>query len=117
MEPLFFASQRELRSTSKAKHERNGMEHEEKNIAERLEGAATLLEKALNWIEEQQVVLSGELEKISATVEQGRHEAELCEKLAAAEREFADYMENLRHARDREEFERFMNARRDRQSH
>ncbi|HTV34699.1 MAG TPA: DUF2852 domain-containing protein [Methylocella sp.] len=29
-------------------------------------------------------------------------------KLAMAEREFAAYMENLRHARDREEFERFM---------
>ncbi|HUB65456.1 MAG TPA: DUF2852 domain-containing protein [Methylocella sp.] len=37
------------------------------------------------------------------------------QRLAAAEREFADYMENLRHARDREEFERFMNERRDRQ--
>jgi len=36
-------------------------------------------------------------------------------RLAAAEREFANYMENLRHARDREEFERFMNERRDRQ--
>jgi hypothetical protein len=36
-------------------------------------------------------------------------------RLAAAEREFADYMENLRHAKDREEFERFMNQRRDRQ--
>jgi hypothetical protein len=36
-------------------------------------------------------------------------------RLAAAEREFADYMENLRHARDREEFERFMNARRGQQ--
>ncbi len=36
-------------------------------------------------------------------------------RLAAAEREFADYMENLRHAKDREEFERFMNERRDRQ--
>jgi hypothetical protein len=35
--------------------------------------------------------------------------------LAAAEREFAAYMENLRHAKDREEFERFMNQRRDRQ--
>jgi len=35
-------------------------------------------------------------------------------RLAAAEREFAEYMENLRHARDREEFERFMNDRRDR---
>ena len=32
-------------------------------------------------------------------------------KLAAAEREFADFMENLRHAKDREEFDRFMNAR------
>ena len=36
-------------------------------------------------------------------------------RLAAAEREFAAYMENLRHAKDREEFERFMNQRRDRQ--
>jgi len=33
-------------------------------------------------------------------------------KLADAEREFADHMDNLRRARDREEFERFMNARR-----
>ena len=32
-------------------------------------------------------------------------------KLAAAEREFADYMEGLRRARDREEFDRFMNQR------
>ena len=37
------------------------------------------------------------------------------QRLAAAEREFADYLENLRHAKDREEFERFMNERRDRQ--
>lgn len=37
------------------------------------------------------------------------------QRLAAAEREFAEYMENLRHARDREEFERFMNARRNQQ--
>jgi Protein of unknown function (DUF2852) len=37
------------------------------------------------------------------------------QRLAAAEREFADYLENLRHAKDREEFERFMNQRRDRQ--
>jgi hypothetical protein len=36
-------------------------------------------------------------------------------RLAAAEREFADYLENLRHAKDREEFEHFMNQRRDRQ--
>lgn len=33
-------------------------------------------------------------------------------KLVAAEREFVDYMENLRRARDREEFERFMQERR-----
>jgi hypothetical protein len=36
-------------------------------------------------------------------------------KLVAAERDFAEFMENLRRARDREEFERFMNARRDQQ--
>ena len=33
-------------------------------------------------------------------------------KLAAAEKEFSDYMEGLRRARDREEFDRFMNQRR-----
>lgn len=32
-------------------------------------------------------------------------------KLADAEREFADHMDSLRRARDREEFERFMSAR------
>src|SRR3982074_335662 len=34
------------------------------------------------------------------------------QKLVAAEREFAEFMENLRHARDRKEFERFMDAHR-----
>jgi len=34
------------------------------------------------------------------------------QKLLAAEREFTEFMENLRHAKDREEFDRFMNARR-----
>jgi uncharacterized protein DUF2852 len=33
-------------------------------------------------------------------------------KLLAAEREFTEFMNNLRRAKDREEFERFMNARR-----
>jgi len=33
------------------------------------------------------------------------------QKLVAAEREFAEYMENLRRAKDREEFDRFMAAR------
>ena len=36
-------------------------------------------------------------------------------RIAAAEREFAEYMDNLRRARDREEFERFMHERRGRQ--
>lgn len=34
------------------------------------------------------------------------------QKLLAAEREFVEFMENLRRAKDREEFDRFMNARR-----
>ena len=66
------------------------MENDEKNIAERLEAATTLLERTLNWLEERQDALSGEVEKISATVEQSRREAELAEKLAAAERELAE---------------------------
>ena len=37
------------------------------------------------------------------------------QKLVAAERAFAEFMENLRHARDREEFERFMDEHRNQQ--
>jgi F0F1-type ATP synthase membrane subunit b/b' len=66
------------------------MEHEEKSITERLDAAMGLLEKTLNWIEERQAALSGEIEKISATVDQSRREAELSEKLVAAERELAE---------------------------
>ena len=66
------------------------MEKEEREIAERLEAATTLLDRTLSWLEERQGALSGEVEKISATVEQSRREAELAEKLAAAERELAD---------------------------
>ena len=66
------------------------MEKEEKEIAERLEAATALLERTLSWLEERQGALSGEVEKISATVEQSRREAELAEKLAAAERELAE---------------------------
>lgn len=66
------------------------MEHEDRKIAERLEAAATLLERTLSLIEERQTALSGEVEKISATIDQGRRETELCEKLAAAERELAE---------------------------
>ena len=65
------------------------MEQDEKQIVERLEAAATLLERTLSWLEERQGALAGEVEKISATVEQSRREAELLEKLEAAQREIA----------------------------
>ena len=66
------------------------MEKEEKGIAERLEAATTLLERTLSWLEERQGALTGEVERISATVEQSRRETELAEKLAAVERELAE---------------------------
>ena len=54
---------------------------------------AALLERAsglMSLLEERQRFLSGEVEKISATVEQSRREQELAEKLAAAERELSE---------------------------
>jgi len=48
------------------------------------------VERTLSWLEERQGALSGEVERISATVEQSRREAELAEKLASAERELAE---------------------------
>jgi predicted RNase H-like nuclease (RuvC/YqgF family) len=63
------------------------MENKEQEIAERLETATTLLERTLSWLEERQGSLTGEVEKISATVEQSKREVDLAEKLAAAERE------------------------------
>jgi hypothetical protein len=66
------------------------MNTNEKEIAERLEAAAAQLERALSWIEERQNGLTGEVERISATVEQSRREAELTEKLLAAEREIKE---------------------------
>ncbi|MGA3333648.1 MAG: hypothetical protein ABSC62_05730 [Terracidiphilus sp.] len=66
------------------------METDEKSIVERLEAAANLLEKTLSWLEERQGALSGEVERITATVEQSRREAEMAEKLAAVERELAE---------------------------
>jgi uncharacterized protein involved in exopolysaccharide biosynthesis len=62
---------------------------EEKEVVERLEAATTLLEKTLHWLDERQGALSGEVERISATVEQSRREAELTGKLAAAEEQIA----------------------------
>ena len=66
---------------------------EAKEIAERLEAAAAHLERTLNLLEARVVAetsLTGEVERISATVEQSRREAELAEKLASAERELAE---------------------------
>jgi uncharacterized protein involved in exopolysaccharide biosynthesis len=62
----------------------------EKHIVDRLEAATNALEKTLNWLEERQGALSGEVERITATVEQSRRETELTEKLAAVERELAE---------------------------
>jgi len=66
------------------------MERNDAELVERLEAATTLLERTLTWLEERQSALTGEVEKISATVEQSRHETELAERLAAAERELAE---------------------------
>ena len=69
------------------------MENEGKTITARLDTVTTLLERTLNWLEERAAAvtaLSGEVEKISATVEQTRRETELAEKLAAVERELAE---------------------------
>jgi ATP-dependent Lon protease len=75
------------------KQERKDMEQADNNIVERLEAATTALEKTLNWLEERvaaATALSGEVERITATVEQSRREAELTEKLAKVERELAE---------------------------
>ena len=85
-EPFLLASELGVREKF-MEEERKDMETDEKSIVERLESATTLLEKTLSWLEERQGALSGEVEKISATVEQSRRETELAEKLAAAERE------------------------------
>ncbi len=66
------------------------MEHTEQEVIDRLEAAATALERTLAWLEERQAALTGEVEKISATVEQSGREAALEEKLAAAEVELTE---------------------------
>jgi hypothetical protein len=63
---------------------------ESKDLVERLEAAATLLERTLGWLEERQRFLSGEVEKISATVESTRREEELVAKLEAVHRELVE---------------------------
>jgi len=59
-------------------------------LVERLEAAATLLERTLGWLEDRQRALSCEVERISATVETTRREEELAAKLATVERELAE---------------------------
>ena len=68
------------------------METEEKEMAERLQTATALPEEMPNRAEERAAttVLSGEVEKISATVEPDRRESELSERLDRAERELAE---------------------------
>ena len=66
------------------------MEVTQETVVTRLEAAATALERTLAWLEERQAALTGEVERISATVEQGRREAALEEKLATAEAEIAE---------------------------
>lgn len=66
------------------------MDNQERELAERLEAATVQLGNLLNGLEERLAAasaLSGEVERISATVEQGRREEELAGKLAAVEHE------------------------------
>jgi ATP-dependent Lon protease len=73
--------------------ERMSMENNGQELTERLEAATTQLEKTLRWFDERAAAvnaLSGEVERISATVEQTRRETELADKLAAVERELAE---------------------------
>jgi len=69
------------------------MEKEEREVVERLEAATTLLNRTLSWLDQRlqaASALSGEVERISATVEQSRREDELATRLEAAQRELAD---------------------------
>ncbi|MGC9158282.1 MAG: hypothetical protein ACP5FH_04775 [Terracidiphilus sp.] len=59
-------------------------------MIERLEAATALLERTVSWLGERQGSLAGEVERISATVDQSRREAELAEKLAMVERELEE---------------------------
>jgi DNA-binding MarR family transcriptional regulator len=69
------------------------MDTNESELAQRLDAATSLLERTLTWLEERGAAastLAGDVERISATVEQSRREIELTEKLAAAERELTE---------------------------
>ena len=61
-----------------------------RDVVERLEAAATLLERTLGWLEDRQRVLSCEVAKISATVDTTRREEELLARLEAVQRELSE---------------------------
>jgi seryl-tRNA synthetase len=63
----------------------NGME-----LAERLEAAAALLERSVGWLEERQRFQSGEVDKISATVEATRREEDLLAKVEELQEQLAE---------------------------
>jgi len=60
------------------------------DLVERLESAATLMERTLGWLEERQRYLSGEVDKISATVESSKREEELLARLTEVQKELAE---------------------------
>jgi len=69
------------------------METNETEMAQRLDAATSLLERTLTWLEERGAAastLTGDVERISATIEQSRREIELTEKLIEAERELTE---------------------------
>jgi hypothetical protein len=73
---------------------------ENNELVARLEAATILLERALATLEERAAAasaLSGQVERISATVEQSRREGELADKLAALERELAEMRATASH--------------------
>jgi ATP-dependent Lon protease len=59
----------------------------ETNIAARLEEATGLLESILKRLDEREESVAGNVERISATVEQSRREIELAERLMNVEKE------------------------------
>lgn len=61
---------------------------------ERLSAATTLLERTMNWLEQRESSMTGDVQKIVAAVESNeestRREQELLKKLEAAEQEIAE---------------------------
>ncbi len=66
------------------------MERESQDVTARLEAAANLLERTLGWLEERQNALSGEVERLSASVAPRRRAEELAAKLEVMEKELAE---------------------------